>query len=68
MSHVLEWVCVYIYYLYCCLAEWDTEMSHADVPVCNGDQQKKIGPYFSKYLMLKLGRSISNVPIGSSTE
>ena len=35
-----------------CLAErriwWDPEMSHADVLVCNGDQQQEAGPSFFK--------------------
>ena len=39
-------------YLYCCLTErciwWDSEMSHADVPVCDDDQQQEAGPSFSK--------------------
>ena len=58
--------------LYCCLAEgyilWDPEMSHANVLVCDGDQQQEAGPSFSKYGRLKLCRSASNVPTNRSTE
>ena len=32
---------------------WDPEMSHADVLVCDGDEQEA-GPSFSKYGRLKL--------------
>ena len=32
-------------------------MSHADVLVCDGDQQQEAGPSFSKYGRLKLCRS-----------
>ena len=37
-------------------------MSNADALVCDGDQQQEAGPYFTKYEMLKLCRSDSNVP------
>ena len=31
--------------MYCCLAErWDPEMTHANVLVCDGDQQQEAGP------------------------
>ena len=41
-------------------------MSHADVHVCDGDQQQEAGPSFSKYGRLKLCRSASNVPTNRS--
>ena len=41
-------------------------MSHANVVVCDGDQQG--GPSFSKYGRLKLCRSASNVLTNRSTE
>ena len=40
-------------------------MSHADVLVCDGDQQEA-GPYFSKYETLKLYRASSNVATSRS--
>ena len=43
-------------------------MSHADVLVCDGDQQQEAGPSLSKYERLKLCRSASNVPTNRSTE
>ena len=43
-------------------------MSHADVSVCDGDQQQEAVPYFSKYGRLKLCRSASNVPTNRYTE
>ena len=42
-------------------------MSHADVLVCDGDQQEA-GPLFSKYGSVKLCRLTSNVPTNRSTE
>ena len=38
-------------------------MSHADVLVCDGDQQHETGQSFSKHGRLKLCKSASNVPI-----
>ena len=43
-------------------------MSHADVLVCDGDQQQDAGPCFSKYGRPKLCRSANNVPTNRSTE
>ena len=42
-------------------------MSHADVRVCDGDQQQEAGPSFPKYGMLRLCRSVSNITISRST-
>ena len=36
----------------------DRYMSHADVLVCEGDQQQDAGPSFSKYGRLKLCRCL----------
>ena len=44
------------------------EIAHADVLVCDRNQQQKAGPSFSKYGGLKLCRSDSNVPTSGSTE
>ena len=38
------------------------EMSHADILVCDCDQQQEAGTSYSKYERLKLYRSPSNVP------
>ena len=43
-------------------------MSHAEVLVCDGDQQQEAGPYVSKYGRLKLCISASKVPTNRSTE
>ena len=43
-------------------------MSHADVLVCDDDQQQEAGSSFSKYEKLKLCRSARNVPTNRSTE
>ena len=43
-------------------------MSHADVLLCDGDQQQEADTSFSKYERLKLCRSDSNVPTMRSTE
>ena len=43
-------------------------MSHADVFVCDRDQQQEAGPSFSKYGRLKLCKSASNVPTSRSME
>ena len=45
-----------------------SEMSHADVLVCDGDQQQEAGLSFSKYGRLKLSRLASNVPTNRSME
>ena len=42
-------------------------MSHADVLICDGDQQEA-WPSFSKYGRLKVCRSASNVLTNKSTE
>ena len=47
---------------------WDPAMSHANVLVCDGDQQQDAGSSFSKYGRLKLCKSSSNVPTNRSTE
>ena len=47
---------------------WDPEMSHADVIVCDDDQQQEAGPSFSKYWRLKWCRSASNVLTNRSME
>ena len=43
-------------------------MSHADVLVCDGDQQQEAGLSFSKYERIKLCRLASNVPANRSME
>ena len=43
-------------------------MSHADIFVCDCDQQQETGPSFSKYGRLKLCRSASNVPTSRSID
>ena len=43
-------------------------MSHADILVCDGDQQQEMVPSFPKYGRLKLCRSASKKPISISTE
>ena len=43
-------------------------MPHADVLVCDGDQQQEAVTSFSKFGMLKLYRSASNVLVSRSTE
>ena len=43
-------------------------MSHADVLVCDGDQQQEAVLSFSKYGRLKLCRSAINVLTNRSTE
>ena len=42
--------------------------SHADVLVCDGDQQQEAGPSFSKYGRLKLCGSASNELTNRSAE
>ena len=62
----------YACYLYYCLGEryiwWDPEMSHADLLICNDDQQQEAGPFFSKYGKLKLCRYANNVLTNRSME
>ena len=43
-------------------------MSQGDVLVCDGDQQQKALPSFSKYERIKFCRSASNVPTIRYTE
>ena len=43
-------------------------MSHADVLVCDGDQQQEAGSSFSEYGRLKLCRSACNVLTNRSAE
>ena len=43
-------------------------MSHADILVCDGDQQQEAGPSFSKYGRPKLCRWASNILTNRFTE